>query len=158
MKKICARRRSSSRPPVHRIRTRSRIGGCSGKFDNAWVSLGLRSRHSGERSSAIRTRSMVAEYVAVCLDRAEGAEALRMATRACQLRPGDAGLQSNLAVVQLIARQVDEAMKTVQGALRADPTDKITQALETRIAAARDGRHPVPKTPAEFEGRGRVAS
>jgi tetratricopeptide (TPR) repeat protein len=93
------------------------------------------------------------EYVAVCLDLGEGTEAVRVARRACELRPGDAGLQSNLAVAQLIAGQIDDAVKTVQAAIQVDPADKITRALEARIAAVRDGRRPVPRTLAELEGR-----
>jgi tetratricopeptide (TPR) repeat protein len=93
------------------------------------------------------------EYVAVCLELGKGAEAVRVARRACELRPGDAGLQSNLAVAQLIAGQVDDAVKTVAAAIQADPADKITRALEVRIAEIRDGRRPVPRTMAELEGR-----
>jgi len=45
-------------------------------------------------------------------------------------------------------------MKTVQAAIQADPADKITRALEARIAALLDGRRLVPRTLAELEGRG----
>lgn len=93
------------------------------------------------------------EYVAVCLDLGESAEAVRVAQRACELRPKDAGLQSNLAVALLIAGKVDDAMRTVEAAVAADPTDKITLALEARIVAVRDGRRPAPRTLAELEGR-----
>ena len=36
------------------------------------------------------------EYASVCLELGEGAEAVRVARRGCELDPGDAGLQSNL--------------------------------------------------------------
>ena len=60
------------------------------------------------------------EYALVCMELGEGTEAVRVAHRACELRPGDAGLQSNLAVAQLIAGQIDDAGKTVESAIQAD--------------------------------------
>lgn len=91
--------------------------------------------------------------MAVCLELGEGAEAVRGARHACELRPGEAGLRSNLALAQLIAGKVDDAVKTVEAAIQAAPGDKITRALEARIAAVRDGRRPVPRTLAALEGR-----
>ena len=93
------------------------------------------------------------EYVFACLEVGDGPEAVRMARRACELRPEDAGLRSNLAVAQLIAGQLEEASATVAAALQADPADKITRALAERIASVRTGRRPVPRTLAELEGR-----
>ncbi len=93
------------------------------------------------------------EYMLVCLELGEGAEGVRVTHRACELRPGDAGLKSKLALAQLIAGQVDDAVRTVQAALQAEPADKITRALEARIVAVRDGRRPRPKTLGELEGR-----
>jgi tetratricopeptide (TPR) repeat protein len=132
-------------------------------FANWWM-LGKVRQRLGEHRAALEAlrRSLECdpnqidgcrEYVAVCLDLGEGAEAVRVARRACELRPGDAGLKSNLAVAQLIAGQIDDAVKTVQAAVQADPADKITRALEARIAAVRDGRRPVPRTLSELEGR-----
>jgi tetratricopeptide (TPR) repeat protein len=134
-------------------------------FANWWM-LGKVRQRLGEHRAALEALRLslkcdasqidgCREYVAVCLELGEGTEAVRVARHACELRPGDAGLQSNLAVAQLIAGQIDDAVRTVEAAVKADPVDKITRALEARIAAVREGRRPVPRTLAELEGRRR---
>jgi Tfp pilus assembly protein PilF len=93
------------------------------------------------------------EYVSSCLDIGAAAKALPFAERACSLQPGDGGLRANLAVVQLFAGKLADAMRTVEEALRADPNDKVTIALGRVIREVKEGRRKLPRTLAELEGR-----
>lgn len=93
------------------------------------------------------------EYVAACLELGRAAEAIAPARHAVEIAPSDAGLRSNLALVMLLAGDVDEASRIIAEALAADPTDRITAALANRIHAVREGRIARPTTLAELEGR-----
>ena len=87
------------------------------------------------------------------LDRAQ--DALPLARRAAELRPGDAGLDCNLAIILLLTGDVDGARAQAAAALSRDPGDAITGGVLNLIDDVRAGRRPRPRSLAEAEGRKR---
>jgi tetratricopeptide (TPR) repeat protein len=87
------------------------------------------------------------------LDRA--VDALPIARRALDLRPADAGLRSNVALVLLLAGDVEQARQEVSAALAADPEDQVTRGLARMIEDVVAGRRARPRSIAEAEGRKR---
>lgn len=60
-------------------------------------------------------------------------EAISYASSALDVRPSDAGLQSNLALAFLLANRLDEAKQFIEKATAADPTDPIAQTVSQMI-------------------------
>ena len=87
------------------------------------------------------------------LDRAQ--DALPIARRAAELRPDDAGLRCNLALVLVLNGDVDGARAEANTALSLDPEDTITRGVSRLIDDVSAGRRPRPRTLAEAEGRRR---
>lgn len=85
----------------------------------------------------------------------DAASALPIAKRALALRPQDATLRSNLALVQLLVGDVNAAHTEIQAALAASPGDRITQRLSELIAEVYAGRRVCPRSLAELENRAR---
>ena len=71
------------------------------------------------------------------------------------LRPNDAGLRSNLALVYLFTGDVTHALTEVRAALASEPKDKITAGLARMIEDVSAGRRKRPRSIAEAEGRKR---
>ncbi|WP_437988017.1 tetratricopeptide repeat protein [Sorangium sp. So ce117] len=87
------------------------------------------------------------------LDRAH--DALPVARRAIELRPDDAGLHCNLALILLLTGDVEGALAKATSALSLDPTDAITRGLLKLIDDVVTGRRQRPRSLAEAEGRKR---
>jgi tetratricopeptide (TPR) repeat protein len=87
------------------------------------------------------------------LDRAD--EALPIVQRALELRPEDAGLKCNVALVRLLTGDVAGARAQASAALARDPGDEITRALVAMIDDVAAGRRARPRSLAEAEGRKR---
>jgi tetratricopeptide (TPR) repeat protein len=60
-------------------------------------------------------------------------EAISYASSALDLRPSDAGLQSNLALAFLLAGRLDEAKQSIKGATVEAPADPIVKTLSQMI-------------------------
>lgn len=91
--------------------------------------------------------------VYLLLDRAD--ESLPIARRAVELRPADAGLHGNLALVLLLTGDVEGARAEAASALSLDPADTITVGLQKLIDDVLAGRRQRPRSLAEAEGRKR---
>lgn len=76
----------------------------------------------------------------------EGTIAVQMAVSAVKLKPGDAGLLSNLALALLIDNRIDEARQTAKEAVQAHPEGRIANAVEQLIDDVHAGKRPCPKT------------
>ncbi|MFZ0700525.1 MAG: tetratricopeptide repeat protein [Candidatus Acidiferrales bacterium] len=60
-------------------------------------------------------------------------EAISYASSALRVRPGDAGLQANLALAFLLAGRLDEAKQSIEKAKVEDPADPIARTLSEMI-------------------------
>jgi Flp pilus assembly protein TadD len=76
----------------------------------------------------------------------KGIIAVQMAASAVELKPGDPGLVSNLALALLIDNRIDEARRMAREAVQAHPEGKIAKAVEQLIEDVHAGRRPRPKT------------
>ncbi len=85
------------------------------------------------------------------LDRA--ADALPIIRRALDLRPDDATLRCNLAVVLLLTGDIESSKTEVTKAARAEPDDPITRGVANLIDDVACGRRKRPRSIAEAEGR-----
>ncbi len=90
------------------------------------------------------------EFMITCLETGRSKEGVAAAVHACCLAPGDYGLCANLALAQLCDGQIPLAVKTVDIAYAADPTDKITEELRNVIHAVNRGERAAPKYPHEL--------
>ena len=81
------------------------------------------------------------------------AQALPLARRVVELQPGDAGLKCNLAIVLLLAGDVEAARAAATSALMLEPGNSITQHILQVIDDVDAGNRPRPRTLAELEGR-----
>jgi tetratricopeptide (TPR) repeat protein len=90
------------------------------------------------------------EYMYECLNLGDGAEGLRAARRALELKPSDAGLHANLALALIIAAKPKEALAAIDESLRIDPEDKISQNVRKVVLQILDGTRPQPKTLTEI--------
>jgi len=80
-------------------------------------------------------------------------EALPLTRRALELRPGDPGLQCNLAVVLLLTGDVQAAREAAEAALALDPQDSISKHLLRVIDEVATGQRQCPRSLAQLEGR-----
>lgn len=87
------------------------------------------------------------------LDRAD--DALPIARRALELRPLDAGLHCNLALILLLTGDVEAARVGATRALALDPADGVTRGVLKMIDDVSAGRRQKPRSLAEAEGRKR---
>jgi len=101
-------------------------------------------QRSGDQSAALewfaRAHNLNAGQVDVlreaslcAMELGRSKEAISYATSALNLRPRDAGLQSNLALAFLLAGRLDEAKQSVERATVEDPTDPIAKTLSQMI-------------------------
>ncbi|WP_437316446.1 tetratricopeptide repeat protein [Sorangium sp. So ce385] len=111
----------------------------------------LQHAHALDPEQADGCRELGAVYLE--LDRAR--DALPIARRALELRPGDAGLRCNLAVILLLTGDVEGALAEATSALSLDPTDAITRGVLKLIDDVAAGRRKRPRSIAEAEGRAR---
>ena len=73
--------------------------------------------------------------------------------RALELRPDDAALRCNLALVLLLTSEIEASQSEVAKATRAEPDDPITRGLAALIDDVASGRRKRPRSIAETEGR-----
>ncbi|KYF71349.1 hypothetical protein BE11_27585 [Sorangium cellulosum] len=111
----------------------------------------LQRAHAIDPEQADGCRELGAAYLE--LDRAH--DALPIARRAVELRPGDAGLHCNLALILLLTGDVEGALAEATSALSLDPSDTITRGLLKLIDDVVAGRRQRPRSLAEAEGRAR---
>jgi tetratricopeptide (TPR) repeat protein len=87
-----------------------------------------------------------------CLELGKFAEAVDAARLAVRIKRSDPGLQANLALALLLARDMDEALDQAEQAVARSPRDEISRNLLAVIRDVKDGRRPRPATLAEVEG------
>jgi tetratricopeptide (TPR) repeat protein len=80
------------------------------------------------------------ELVGICIALGRGEEAVHISHEVLEKTPTDGGLISNYALALLIAGNVAEAAAAVEGSLKLDPDDQITQGLAKLIASVRTGQ------------------
>jgi tetratricopeptide (TPR) repeat protein len=90
-------------------------------------------------------------WVYLELERAN--DALPIIRHAVELRPDDAGLHGNLALVLLLTGNVGDARSEAATALTKDPNDTINQGLVKLIDDIVAGRRQRPRSLVEVEGR-----
>jgi tetratricopeptide (TPR) repeat protein len=95
------------------------------------------------------------ELAALYLELDRAGDALPVARRALELRPDDAGLRCNLALVLLLTGDVPGAHAEATTALSRAPDDRITRSLLQAIDEITAGRRARPRSLAEAEGRKR---
>jgi tetratricopeptide (TPR) repeat protein len=95
------------------------------------------------------------ELCATYLELGRTSDALPVAQRALELRPGDPTLRCNLAVVLLLTSDVPGARREASAAAAADPNDPITRHVVRVIDDVAAGHRKQPSTLAELEGRRR---
>jgi tetratricopeptide (TPR) repeat protein len=115
----------------------------------AQAALGFEQACTIEPDDANGHRELCSAYLE--LDRAR--DALPAARRALELRPSDATLRCNLALVQLLNGALDDARDEIRAALTADPSDPIARLLVEIVDDVRAGRRRCPTSLAELEGR-----
>ena len=93
------------------------------------------------------------ELAWVYLELERTAEALPLSRHALELRPGDLGLQCNLAVVLLLTGDVQTARAATEAALALDPKDPIPKHLLRVIDDVGTGQRQCPRSLAQLEGR-----
>lgn len=91
----------------------------------------------------------------VYLELERAADAMPHARRAAALRPEEAGLRCNVAVVCLLTGEVAAARAEASAALALDPADGITRNLLAVIEDVAAGRRAPPRSLAQLEGRAR---
>jgi tetratricopeptide (TPR) repeat protein len=92
----------------------------------------------------------VVREASICAMEIGSAEkAIEYSLCAAQLKPSDTGLRANLALAYLLAGRTTEAQKSINEALAAGPTDKISQTIASMIGHfATNGRVPPTTTQA----------
>jgi Flp pilus assembly protein TadD len=93
------------------------------------------------------------ELVAALLDAGRARDALPVAREIAERKPNDAGLVCNLALVLLLAGDLQGARVTVARACAMDATDRINMSVRDLVEAIAAGRRPYPRTLAELERR-----
>jgi tetratricopeptide (TPR) repeat protein len=109
----------------------------------------LRRAHSVDPDQPDGCRELCSAYLE--LGRAD--DALPLARRAVELRPDDAGLRCNLALVLLFVGDIESSRTEASAASSKDPADAITHGVIRLIDDVASGRRPRPLSLAEAEGR-----
>jgi tetratricopeptide (TPR) repeat protein len=126
------------------------IGKVEMRLGNAAAALvAFQEAHDVEPTKPDGCRELVAALLEV--DRAQ--DALPVAKRAVDLRPDDAGLRCNLALVLLLTGDVATAQSEATAALEREPTDTINRGVAEMIDDVVTGRRQRPRSLAEAEGR-----
>jgi Flp pilus assembly protein TadD len=94
------------------------------------------------------------EYVLELLETRAFPEAVNISEKISRDHPKEAGLLANLALAQLLNREVTRATKTIADALALDPEDQVTKVLKTRIEEVASGRRKQPQSLEELQGGG----
>lgn len=87
---------------------------------------------------------MAREYGLELMELREFGKAAHIAEKIAKRHRNNPGLLANLALAQLLNREVARAQKSVYASLVLDPTDAITRKLKRRIDQVANGerRHP----------------
>jgi Flp pilus assembly protein TadD len=78
------------------------------------------------------------------------AVAIRLMRDAASAHPDDAGLQCNIGLSYLMAKQVEKARASFSQALQAAPGDKMNRELLELVEAVADNRIPCPRSEKEI--------
>jgi Flp pilus assembly protein TadD len=92
------------------------------------------------------------EYVLELFETRMFSKAVNVSEKLAGDHPTDAGLRANLALAQLLNREVPRALKTIDEALALDPNDQVTKALKRRIEEIDSGRRKQPQSLEELQG------
>jgi tetratricopeptide (TPR) repeat protein len=79
-----------------------------------------------------------------CLGLGKAEKALEYARKACDLKPEDAGLKSNLALALLLNKEGDDALLTIREACEMNPVDPVSKNVLTFITDVVSGNQPFP--------------
>jgi tetratricopeptide (TPR) repeat protein len=115
-----------------------------GNFELAYQSL--QHAYELEKNAEVVPR----ELAGVCLELGKFDEAVRVSENAAVLKPDDAGVLGNLALVYLLAGRIDEAQKSIAAAIKIAKNDKINNYLSQVIHEVAEGKRPRPLTLAEL--------
>lgn len=74
----------------------------------------------------------------------EAEKALTYARKARELKPGDAGMQANLALALLLNKQGEEALIEIQEACKRNPDDHVSKNVLALISDVLSGKKPYP--------------
>lgn len=91
------------------------------------------------------------EYVLELMEMKEFSKATLIAEKIAKHHRRNAGLWANLAVAQLLNREVSQAQKSVGISLALDPNDKITKELKRRIDQVANGTRRQPTSLQAFQ-------
>jgi tetratricopeptide (TPR) repeat protein len=90
------------------------------------------------------------ELAGVCLELGKFDEAVKVSEYAASLKPDDAGVLGNLALVYLLAGRIDESQMSITAAIKITKNDKINNYLSQVIHEIADGKRPRPQSLAAF--------
>jgi predicted Zn-dependent protease len=93
--------------------------------------------------------SREASLCAMAIGRSE--EAISFASRALKARPGDSGLQANLALAFLLAGRLSEARASIKRATTGGTTDKIAETISRMIEHFMASREKPPSKTEDLE-------
>lgn len=115
--------------------------------DHTLARESLAAAYKLETSNSNVGRELMFELLALGLF-ADGA---KVAVEVAQRAPQDAGLRANLALALVLAGDLPGAQEAITTALRLDPDDTISQALERRIGEIARGERPRPRSFQDLE-------
>lgn len=116
-----------------------------GNAEAACAAFAEARRHDPDQPDGCR------ELIHALLELGRATDAVPVARHSVAIAPKDAGLRSNLALVLLLAGDIDASRAEIAGAQRMDPGDPITRALAQRIREVASGQRRMPRTLAELE-------
>ena len=92
------------------------------------------------------------ELAGSCLATGRFTEATQIGEKAVAIEPDNSELIGNLALAYLMARRLDEAMKTISAARSMNPEDRINRNIQKIITEVAEGRRAQPETFASLRG------
>ncbi|MFM9965104.1 MAG: tetratricopeptide repeat protein [Planctomycetaceae bacterium] len=110
-----------------------------GNEQAAYDAMGLAFQHCEDNESVPR------EFAGLCLQMGRADEAVRIGERAASLRPDNHETLGNLACAYLVSGHFVEAKKTIDAALKLNPSDSINRNLARILNDVSSGRRPQPR-------------
>ncbi len=89
--------------------------------------------------------SVPREFAGLCLQMGRAYEAVKIGERAASLRPDNHETLGNLACAYLVSGHFVEAKKTIDAALKLNPSDSINRNLARILDDVTTGRRPQPQ-------------
>ncbi|TWT30568.1 tetratricopeptide repeat protein [Blastopirellula retiformator] len=116
----------------------------------AWYTIGKEEKGQRQLVRAVELEPentiLHKELGAICLARKDYPVALDTAIKAVAVKPDDAELLGNLAVIQMLSGSVDQAEATIEHAVRLSPEDVVNRNVQGIIADVVSGNRKRPET------------